>query len=70
MWSRTDPATLFGGAVTGGPASGPRSRGPDAVPPYTSCPNEIPAAGASGDLAHTVALGHTTVSVNGAPPQP
>jgi hypothetical protein len=35
-----------------------------------SCPNEISAAGASGDLAHTVALEHTTASVNGTPPQP
>ena len=70
MCSRTDPATLFGAAVTGGPASGPRSSGPDAVPPPHVLPNEISAAGASGDLAHTLALEHTTASVNGAPPQP
>jgi len=69
MWSRTDPATLFGAAVTGwadvrAAFEWPGRRSPTARPG----PNEISAAGASGDLAHTVALEHTTASVNGAPP--
>src|SRR5262249_58400594 len=67
-------------APTRPPCSGRRSPaepGPGRVrvartsfPHGTSCPNEISAAGASGDLARTVALEHTTASVNGAPPQP
>ena len=70
MWSRTDPATCSRGRSPVGrrPGRGRAARTP--YPHCTSCPNEIPAAGASGDLAHTVALEHTTVSVNGAPPQP
>src|SRR6266536_2609182 len=36
----------------------------------TAYKNEVLAAGASGDLAYTVAFEHTTASVNGAPAQP
>ena len=73
MWSRTDPVTLFGAALGG--------RGWAKIGPiferlgasFSNCTaykNEVLAAGASGDLAYTVALEHTTASVNGAPPQP
>src|SRR5438067_3781377 len=71
MWSRTDPVTLFGAAMSG--------RGWDEIGPIfdrlgtqlancTSYRNEIIAAGASGDLAYLVALEHTTASINGGEP--
>ncbi len=73
MWSPDDPVTLFGAAVT---KSGwadvratfewPGSSFPDCM----SYQNEVIAAGASGNLAYTVALEHTTAAVNGGPPQP
>jgi ketosteroid isomerase-like protein len=73
MWSNTDPLTLFGAAMS--------ARGWAEIRPSferlgqqfsncTSYENEIVAAGASGDLAYTVALEHTTASVGGAPPEP
>jgi ketosteroid isomerase-like protein len=71
MWSRTAPLTLFGAAMSG--------VGWDQIHPVfetlgeqfsncTSYRNEILAAEASGDLAYTVALEHTTASINGAEP--
>jgi ketosteroid isomerase-like protein len=73
MWSRTEPLTLFGAAVSG--------RGWGEIGPifhalggqFANClsyQNEIVAAEARGDLAYTVALEHTTASVNGAEPKP
>ena len=73
VWSRTEPLTLFGAAVS--------ARGWDEIGPTfdwlantfsncTSYENEIIAAGASGDLAYIVALEHTTASINGAEPLP
>jgi len=73
MWSRAEPLTLFGAAVNGS--------GWDEIRPvfdalgeqFSNCEsyeNEIIAAEASGDLAYTVALEHTTVSMNGAEPRP
>jgi len=70
MWSRTDPATLFGAAVTGWAGVRARSSGPDAVPQLHVLPQRDPRGRASGDLAHTMALEHTTASVNSAPSQP
>lgn len=73
MWSRTDPLTLFGAAVT---ARGWAEIGRTfewlgkSFSDCTSYENEIIAAGASGDLAYLVALEHTTASINGAAPQP
>jgi ketosteroid isomerase-like protein len=73
MWSRTDPLTVFGAALS---ASGWAGVGPmfDKLgTTFTGCEsyrNEIVAAGASGDLAYIVALEHTTASVHGAPAQP
>jgi len=73
MWSRTDPLTLFGAAVSrrGWAEIGPTfkwlgTRFSDC----TSYNNEIIAAEASGDLAYIVALEHTTASINGPAPQP
>jgi ketosteroid isomerase-like protein len=73
MWSRTEPLTLFGAAMSG--------RGWGQIRPifdtlgqqFSNClayENEIVAAEARGDLAYTVALEHTTASVGGAEPQP
>jgi ketosteroid isomerase-like protein len=73
MWSRTEPLTLFGAALSG--------RGWGEIEPifeaigaqFSDCRsyrNEIIAADARGDLAYTVALEHTTASINGAEPRP
>lgn len=73
MWSRAEPLTLFGAAISG--------RGWGEIGPifdtlgkqFSNClsyENEIVAAEACGDLAYTVALEHTTASVNGAEPVP
>jgi ketosteroid isomerase-like protein len=73
MWSRTEPLTLFGAAMNG--------RGWGQIRPifellgtqFCDCEsyrNEIIAAEARGDLAYTVALEHTTASINGAEPRP
>lgn len=73
MWSRDEPVTLFGAAVT-------RTGWPEARRTFewlgslfsdcTSYEIEVVAAAASGDLAYLVAFEHTTASVNGAPPEP
>jgi ketosteroid isomerase-like protein len=71
MWSREVPVTLFGAGMSG--------TGWDEIEPvfdhleqsFSGCSsyrNEIIAAGASGDLAYTVALEHTTASINDEPP--
>jgi ketosteroid isomerase-like protein len=73
MWSRAEPLTLFGAAISG--------RGWGEIGPifdrlgkqFSNClsyQNEIVAAEARGDLAYTVALEHTTASINGADPKP
>jgi ketosteroid isomerase-like protein len=73
MWSRAEPLTLFGAAVS---ARGWAEIGPTfewlgkTFSNCTSYENEIIAAEASGDLAYTVALEHTTASINGEPPHP
>ena len=73
MWSRADPLTLFGAVVSG---SGWDQIGPifgslgEQFSDCRSYENQIIAAEASGDLAYTVALEHTTASINGAEPQP
>jgi ketosteroid isomerase-like protein len=73
MWSRKDPVTLFGAALSG---NGWAEIGPiferlgSSFSNCTSYQNEVVAAGASGDLAYIVAFEHTTASLNGKPPQP
>jgi ketosteroid isomerase-like protein len=73
MWSRTDPLTLFGAAVS---ARSWAEIGPTfnwlgtTFSHCTSYNNEIIAAEASGNLAYIVALEHTTASINGAAPKP
>jgi ketosteroid isomerase-like protein len=73
MWSRQDPVTLFGAAISAGgwaeigPAFGRLGSSFSACKSYR---NEVIAAGASGDLAYLVAFEHTTASVQAAPQQP
>ncbi len=73
MWSRSEPLTLFGAAevsARGWPEVSPVFE--ELAAAFSDCTayeNEIIAAEASGDLAYTVALEHTTVSVEGGPPQ-
>jgi ketosteroid isomerase-like protein len=68
MWSRKEPVTLFGAAVT---EHGWAEVGPvfdwlaSSFSDCSSYRNEVIAAGASGDLAYLVALEHTDTSVNG-----
>lgn len=73
MWARSDPVTLLGAALG--------ATGWEEIEPIldhlgarfsncTSYEHEVVAAGASGDLAYTVAFEHTTASVSGSPPLP
>ena len=73
MWSRNEPATLFGAAVTRtGWAEVNRTFEwlGSLFSECTAYEIEVVAAGASGDLAYLVAFEHTTASVSGAPPEP
>jgi ketosteroid isomerase-like protein len=73
IWSTREPVTLFGAGMSG--------RGSDEVrrifrliaSRWSDCTDqrvEILAAGVSGDLAYTVELEHTSVSVDGVPVEP
>jgi ketosteroid isomerase-like protein len=73
MWSTTDPVTLFGAAMSGqgweqvsGIFHAIASRWSDCTDQQV----ELLAAGVSGDLAYTVELEHTSVSVDGVPAEP
>ena len=72
VWSRQEPLTLFGAARSG---IGWAQIEPvfdwlgESFSDCTAYGNEVIAAGASGDLAYTVAFEHTTASMNGAAPQ-
>ena len=72
MWSRDEPVTLFGAAVSArgwaeiAEAFEWLGRSMSACSSYE---NEVVAAGASGDLAYTVAIEHTSASINGQPQQ-
>lgn len=73
LWSHHDPVTLFGAAFT---ATGWTEIDPVFDQLASSFSNlqsseiELIAAGASTDLAYTVAIEHTTASINEAPPTP
>jgi len=73
MWSRAEPLTLFGAAISGRGWGEIGSIFDTLGQQFSGClsyQNQIVAAEASGDLAYTVALEHTTASVNGAEPRP
>lgn len=70
MWSRNDPVTLFGAwlSATGwDDVSGVFQVLASRFSDCTSYDLDIIAAGASGDLAYTVAYEHTTASIQGNP---
>lgn len=68
MWSHNDPVTLFGAwfsAAGWDEVSDIFHRLADVFENCESYEIELVAAGASGDLAYTVAYEHTTATVNG-----
>ena len=73
MWSHHEPVSLFGAAFS---AAGWAEVLPvfeklgSSFSDCRSFENEVIAAGASEDLAYTVAFEHTTASVNGEPARP
>lgn len=73
LWSRNEPVTLFGAAVT---KTGWEEIGRTfdwLASTFSNCTAfecEVVAAESSGDLAYIVAIEHTTASVGGAPPAP
>ncbi len=70
MWSRNDPVTLFGAAVSSTGWDEVRRTFEWLASIFSDCTAydfEIVAADVSGDLAYTVGYEHTTASVNGVP---
>ena|SRR5437879_4541294 len=73
MWSRSEPLTVFGAAMSAHGWAEVRPLFERLATTFSQCTsykNEVIAAGASGDLAYTVAHENTTASLNGARPQP
>jgi ketosteroid isomerase-like protein len=73
MWSRNEPVTLFGAAVTRTGWAEARRTFEQLGSLFSDCTAyeiEVVAAGASGDLAYLVAFEHATASVNGVPAEP
>jgi ketosteroid isomerase-like protein len=73
MWSTQDPVTLFGAAMSGRGWEQVSGIFRSIASRWSDCTDqrvEILAAGVSGDLAYTVELEHTTVSVDGVPVEP
>ena len=73
MWSTHEPVTLFGAARNGRGWSEVSGIFRSIASRWSDCNDqrvEIVAAGVSGDLAYTVALEHTSVSVDGVPVDP
>jgi ketosteroid isomerase-like protein len=73
MWSTKDPVTLYGAGMSGsgwGQVSGIFRSIASRWSDCTDQRVEILAAGVSGDLAYTVELEHTSVSIDGAPVDP
>jgi ketosteroid isomerase-like protein len=73
LWSRSEPVTLFGAAVT--------TSGWSEISPafdwlgttFSDCRHfdyEVVAAGVSGDLAYVAGIEHTTASIGGREPAP
>jgi ketosteroid isomerase-like protein len=73
MWSRAEPLTLFGAGMNGRGWAELSTIFDVLGAQFSNCQsyeNEIIAAEARGDLAYTVALEHTTASINEAAPKP
>jgi ketosteroid isomerase-like protein len=73
MWSTQDPVTLFGAARSLSGAEEVRRFFRQLASEFSDCTAyrfELVAAGVSGDLAYTVELEHTSVSVDGVPVEP
>ncbi len=73
MWSTTDPVTLFGAAMSGRGWAQVSRIFRSIAARWSDCTDqrvELLAAGVSGDLAYTVELEHTSVSVDGVPVEP
>ena len=70
MWSRNDPLTLFGAWLSDSGWDDVHRTFEVLASRFSDCTAyeiELVAAGASGDLAYTVAYEHTTVSIEGTP---
>jgi ketosteroid isomerase-like protein len=70
MWSRTDPVTLFGAWLSDSGWEDVSRTFEILASRFSNCTAydvDIIAAGASGDMAYTVAYERTTASVEGAP---
>jgi ketosteroid isomerase-like protein len=73
MWSTSDPVTLFGAAMSGRGSGQVRGIFRSIASRWSDCTDqrvELLAAGVSGDLAYTVELEHTSVSLDGVPVDP
>jgi ketosteroid isomerase-like protein len=71
MWSHDETVTLFGVVRSGFGWAEIEPTFQRLGASFSNCSsydNEVIAAGASGDLAYTVAYEHTTASIDGAPP--
>ena len=73
MWSARDPVTLFGAGMSGSGWEQVSGIFRLIASRWSDCTDqrvEILAAGVSGDLAYTVELEHTSVSLDGVPVEP
>ncbi len=71
MWSRTEPVTAFGAVKSGRDWAEIEPIFQALGRQFSNCvtyENEMVTAEARGDLAYTVALEHTTASINGGEP--
>jgi ketosteroid isomerase-like protein len=71
MWSHDEPITLFGGVMSGSGWAEIEPIFQRLGASFTNCGAydlEVVAAGASNDLAYTVAFEHTTATIHGSPP--
>ncbi len=71
LWSRNDPVTLFGAAVTTSGWDRVASTFEWLASRFSNCTSfdyEVLAAGVSGDLAYIVGVEHTTASIGADPP--
>jgi ketosteroid isomerase-like protein len=72
MWSRKDPLTVLGAAISGTGWAEIKPIFERVGSSFANCTSydiEVVAAEARGDLAYIVGFEHTTASINGAPPR-